>query len=196
MKAYVVSNDNYFKLGMLTLLTEAGYEACLTEMSYDEVINTEDDLPTSLVFFDLRNETQPIDFFTSNIYSAAKVIFIVERFGVRDFRCNSFILAVPEKARLASLIIWLKHIGKNCQRRCAGESLSLSDRENTILMHYINGESPKDTSERLNISIKTFSTYKLNALNKLGVKRISSRSLIYINSYISKKMNKFPMNTI
>ncbi|MEH0887986.1 LuxR C-terminal-related transcriptional regulator [Enterobacter sp. UNJFSC 003] len=196
MKAYVLSNDIYFKLGMITLLTEAGFEVCLSEMSYDEIINTEEALPGSLILFDLRNKTQSIDFFTSDIYSGANVVFIVERFGVQDFMCNSFILAVPDKARLASLITRLKNIVKNCQRRYARKSLSLSDRENIVLMHYINGDSPKDISERLNISIKTFSTYKLNALNKLGVRRISSRSLIYLNSYISRRMSELPINTL
>lgn len=195
MKAYVVSNDIYFKLGMITLLTETGFEVCLSEVSYDEIINTKEALPASLILVDLSNETQSIDFFTSDIYSEAKVVFIVERFGVQDFTCDSLTLAVPNKACLGSLITSLKNIVKNCQQRYAEKPLSLSDRENMVLMHYINGDSPKDISEKLNISIKTFSTYKLNALNKLGVRRMSSRSLIYLNSYLSRRMSELPIST-
>ncbi|EMH1276891.1 helix-turn-helix transcriptional regulator [Enterobacter pasteurii] len=189
MKAYVVSNDTYFKLGMISLLTEANFEVCLSEINYDGIINSETAFPASLILFDLRNETQSLDYFTSVIHSGAKVIFIVERFGVQDFTCNNFILAVPDKARLTSLITRLKNIVRNYQRRYTRKSLDLSDREDMVLMHYINGDTPKNISKKLNISIKTFSTYKLNALNKLGVRRISSRSLIYLNSYISRKMN-------
>ncbi|AUY27231.1 MULTISPECIES: helix-turn-helix transcriptional regulator [Mixta] len=32
----------------------------------------------------------------------------------------------------------------------------LSDRESTVLAHYINGEKPKEISHKLNISVKPF----------------------------------------
>lgn len=60
----------------------------------------------------------------------------------------------------------------------------LTQRERDVLKHLVNGESNKEISERLNISIHTVISHRKNIVRKTGIKSLSGLAIYAITSKI------------
>ncbi|MTD38545.1 hypothetical protein GIX45_07885 [Erwinia sp. CPCC 100877] len=185
MKACIVSGDTYLRLGLLNLLSNAGYETYAVDQHYGDItrfFEYNNGTDFDFIFCDMRYDTRSLDFFVHGVSEETRFIFITDPFVTHDVIHNDFFFSIVEDNGVIDLAPILSKINDKGYRYYLKRTLNLSSRERRILLHYINGETPTHIAQNLNITAKTFSNYKIRALNKLGVRRVSIKTLTYLKT--------------
>jgi DNA-binding CsgD family transcriptional regulator len=126
-----------------------------------------------------------VDVMSVDSKRVVKIFCIVERFSNHDVYHNSFVSLTSKQTGISDFTSLLKRASLSFNNKHSNNYSELSLQELKILHCFIKGYSLKEISYKLNISVKTISAHKIKALSKLGVRRVSSKSVSYVSGYIS-----------
>ncbi|QIU88430.1 response regulator transcription factor [Yokenella regensburgei] len=185
MNAYILSNDIYFAIGLVELLSRVGYTSHILNSSEKIAEYNLYHKTTGIIFIDVSDGGKMIGI-NSDEHPLVRFVFVADHFN-NDVELNSknSIPIFIKKSSINQTISWLKWFAERTyDYRC--NYSKLSQREFIVINHLIKGESQRIIANKMSVSVKTISAHKWNALNKLGVRRMSCRSLSYINNYISR----------
>ncbi|MCT4703347.1 LuxR C-terminal-related transcriptional regulator [Enterobacteriaceae bacterium H20N1] len=192
MRVYILSENMYFTEGMVRLMTHAGYTT--------HILRFEDEIDKELfhrgsscvVFADAKRINDCLESIMNvEVHSLVKIFCISGHFCNGELYRNNFVSMIPRRTSIEKIISMLNQLSKEPQRKVGSNDSRLSSRELTILYYLFKGNSQKEISDKLNLSIKTISAYKARALLKLGVGRISLKSIPYVRGYISRAPGGF-----
>ncbi|WP_435946870.1 LuxR C-terminal-related transcriptional regulator [Dryocola sp. BD586] len=192
MRVYILSENMYFTEGMVRLMARAGYTT--------HVLRFEDKIDPRLfhhgspcvVFADAKRIDDCLESIMNvEVHCLLKIFCISGHFSKHEFHRNNFVSLISRRTSGEEIVLLLNQLSKEPQRKVGANDSRLSSRELTILYYLFKGNSQKEISDKLNLSIKTISAYKARALLKLGVERISLKSIPYVRGYISRAPGDF-----
>lgn len=184
MKTYILSSDNWFALGLAHLFTEAEHEAEILNLSAGACCLQQVDEGFSVIIIDVQDpELLKIIFRQGemiNLYPVFVTHYDKNEYYGRQY-CDIFI---PKKICRSKVFCWLNRYFKNMSDQITGLTL----REQRVLQFLLEGVTPVEIADLLDIPVKSISVFKCNALKKLGLKRMNARSLFYIRDYIYREI--------
>ncbi|WP_345827867.1 hypothetical protein AAGR22_12770 [Erwinia sp. HDF1-3R] len=181
MRICIYSEDAYFTLGLAVHLSLMGYEPYVPDPEEESIAQpNEKDRPRAIIID--SNKREKMERILQS-YSARKTCAVfIDAYQESIKHSTRFSMLVSRKLSgeaMAKEII--RHLNRSVPPICP---LSLPERIITCLL--LHGETPGDIGRTLNISVKTISHYKLNAIKKAGIKRINNKSLLCLGEYLDK----------
>jgi hypothetical protein len=180
MKVFVLSENFFFSFGLISILRRAGYDAYGLEP--DSGLNTLCGfcgLPF-IVIVDI-NERQRLERILSNILPDRTHLLFITDYDGAVFGSDYFEIFIPRKISCCDIVNRLNRYKPKRWYFC-----NLSEHERIIIKLLIGGQSPDLISRKLNLSVKEISRHKISALNKLGICRMNSKSLLFASEYIDR----------
>ena len=181
MNIYILSDDFFFSLGLAGVLTNAGHNTTILDIFERNTLDCTGNRP-GIIIIDIHDRERLRHLFHNEVSKENRLVFVTRYDVVDEHRKEDFNIFIPRKIACERIVPWLKKHAQQGERKYH----KLSECEKTTLTLLLSGESPCSISTKLNISIKTISRHKINALNKLGVKKMNSKSLLYISDYVYK----------
>lgn len=177
MCIYVISDDIYFTAGLEHFLTANGITlACYNYETWSAIFRKE-----SLA----ENDTVIIDINFTNCHSRLGIAKSAGCFGVNIAFVIDFPLQIEKKGFYPYWLISKKSGFKKfiplLRESIDNETVCcspLSLKEMQILKELSSGKSVVFISRKLNISVKTVSSHKQNAVRKLGMMKMNDMSLV------------------
>ncbi len=177
MCIYVISDDMYFTTGLDHFLTANGitmkcytYEDWLINFQTDN-LTQEDTVIIDVNFTQCHSRlgmARNVDYFGVNIAFVIDLPLQIEKKGLYPY------WLISKKSDLKKFIPLLR--GANDNR--SPQHNPLSRKETLILKELSSGKSVVLISRKLNISVKTISSHKQNAVRKLGMMKMNDMSLV------------------
>ncbi|WP_168198813.1 LuxR C-terminal-related transcriptional regulator [Jejubacter calystegiae] len=180
MKVFVLSENFFFSFGLISILRRAGYDAYGLEP--DDGLNTLwsfCSLPF-IVIVDI-NERQRLGSMLNNILLDRTYLFFITDYDGAVLGSDYFDIFIPRKISCAGIVNRLNLYKPRRRYDC-----NLSEHEKIIIQLLVDGRSLYLISKQLNLSVKAVSRHKINALNKLGICRMNSKSLLFASEYIDR----------
>lgn len=183
MCVYILADDIFFSSGLGHYLSSQGV--------YNKIIPSEqsESLCQPVIMF--RNDIILIDIDAKRIehyYNFIKLHFdtealIIPVFDVPTEMCLLDVctpLFLPKKTSFELIMVLLYNAAKELARNTS----KLTFGEARVVKSLLSGKSLMQTAKELGVSIKTLSTHKINALDKLGLRRINAIFLLYYKTIL------------
>jgi DNA-binding CsgD family transcriptional regulator len=119
-------------------------------------------------------------------HSLQRIFCLSEHYSDDYLSRNNFVSMVSRYTSVDKIISSLIQLPKIPRKIMGNNDFGLSSHELSILHYHMEGNSQREISDKLKLSIKTISAYRARALLKLGVARISLKSIPYVKAYISR----------
>ncbi|MFU9135965.1 hypothetical protein [Erwinia tasmaniensis] len=181
MRICIYSEDAYFTLGLAFHLSLMGYEPYVADPEEENIAQPNERERSRAIIID-SNKREKMERILQ-YYSAKKTRAIfIDAYQESIKHSTRFSMLVSRKLsgeEMAEEII--RHLNSSMPPICP---LSLPER--IIICLLLHGETPGDIGRTLNISVKTISHYKLNAIKKAGIKRVNNKSLLCLGEYLDK----------
>lgn len=184
MKIYILSDDTFFSLGASEIFSNAGYET--------SVLNPGDG-PACLKLCGNARATAIIDIsdgerlnriFSEGVPHNIRLLFVTRYDNTEYAHFGYFNIFIPRRIACSRVVSWLIRYLREESRELG----RLTDLESAILRDLLAGEPPGLIAIKMNLSVKTISRIKINALNKMGVCRMNCKSLLFVNDYLNKSV--------
>lgn len=166
MKVIVISDDRYFSMGAYYIL-EGSHSVFIHDENSAKLINF-NYVHNAVVLISVNSSMLFLDI-VCNINQLTNRVFVVTE-NNRCTRMQSASIYQLVNKRLSAIM--LNRMVSEVDVLCFPK-ISLSERERKILHLILNGMSSNRISIELDISIKTVSSHRVNALRKLGLKKIN-----------------------
>lgn len=172
MVVYLITDDNYFFIGLQAVLNK---EFCTLKLishkdasSIDSKIKHE---ASAFVFHTSQYDYLPYSLF-SFMNHRGGVVIISPKHLIKFYSSFNFGHVINEKSEIEDISQAISSVllGK---KTYPYNNIKLTNSEKNILLHIMNGHSTAFISDFLDISIKTVYTHKRNALHKLGARKIT-----------------------
>jgi DNA-binding CsgD family transcriptional regulator len=190
MRVYILSENRYFAEGMLRLMTHASFTAHI--LPYEDKIDEalfHHGLP-GVVFVDASRVNDCLaSIMGVDSHCLQRIFCLSEHYSDDYLSRNNFVSMVSRHTSVEKIVSSLTQLPKIPRKIVSNNDSGLSSHELSILHYHMKGNSKKEISDKLNLSIKTISAYRARALLKLGVDRISLKSIPYVKAYISRAAN-------
>lgn len=179
---YLISEDNFFAIGVMTTLNAAGIKVAHTTI---EEFNNLNVISSDIVLLcaHSRSNSQALSQLIRE--TEGRVVYFV------DALLDEHIVRLNSKG-----VIFKKtskdELVKTIKNMLNGElhitSIYLSQKEVTIMNLLTQQKNVYSISKLLNISVKTVFTHKLSALHKLGLNRLNARSVLLYESVFQSRV--------
>lgn len=181
-KIYILSDDIFFSLGMVTLLSMAGCEPFIID--YTSHLPNIDECHTEpcIVIVDTHPRERFEILRRNNVPHTTKLVFVTCYDGDQDQPQGFLEVFMPRRIACENVLSWLVEYIKTERRNF----YQLTRCEELVFQLLIEGHALSVVSEQLNLSVKCISQHKANILYKLGVKKMNAKSLFYLRDYINK----------
>lgn len=181
-RIYILTDDIFFSLGMVALLSAAGYEPFVIDCHTQQINIDECHVQPCIVIVDIHQRERLQVLRRKNIPSTTKLVFVTSYQGYKNSQRGFLDIFIPRRISSADVCYWLAEYLRIEHRIC----YQLTHCEELIFHLLMEGHSPSIISEQLNLSVKRISQHKANILCKLGIKRMNDKSLFYLSEYIYK----------
>ncbi|GAA3600010.1 hypothetical protein GCM10023078_29350 [Gibbsiella greigii] len=178
MNLYVLSEDFYFILGLSHAINTNKYKLYAQHVSNGCLSYHPETGRNNIVVIDVVTP-EYLHELIEKIPRGVRILFMSDMSFLPDSTYGFISKKVSVKTLLATLercVNWNKII-----------KYPLTSRELAVISELAKGYPPHTISRRLNISVKTISTHKINALKKLGImSKMNGLSMFYCNDIIYK----------
>ena len=178
MNLYVLSEDFYFILGLSHAINTNKYKLYAQHVSNGCLPYHPETGRNNIVVIDVVTP-EYLHELIEKIPRGVRILFMSDMSFLPDSTYGFISKKVSVKTLLATLercVNWNKII-----------KYPLTSRELAVISELAKGYPPHTISRRLNISVKTISTHKINALKKLGImSKMNGLSMFYCNDIIYK----------
>ena len=170
MNVLVISDDSFFSLGVSSYLKQECTVFLIDVNSDFDLSELRELVPwrVEFIFVSLSSTVKFMEvMYAINSFMARLVIFSGSRHchgtqAISHYRCASKRIAIEQ---FHELLTSAKHIQQ--------QNVTLTQREESVLLFILQGLSNTRISTKMGISVKTVSAHKLNALRKFGLKKIN-----------------------
>lgn len=177
MCIYIISDDIYFVAGLTYFLTANGivtrgfsYESWLSDLPPGEL--TKED--TVIIDVNFNKCHRKLGMAKKIDYVGVNIVFIVDLPLQNEHKGFHPYWLISKKSAFKKYLPLLKAIPDSENLHCN----QLSRKETLILKELASGNSAIFISRKLNISVKTISSHKQNAVRKLGMVKMNDMALI------------------
>ncbi|WP_337264988.1 MULTISPECIES: helix-turn-helix transcriptional regulator [unclassified Serratia (in: enterobacteria)] len=172
MVVYIVTDNNYFFIGLQTILERESYTVKWASHKNVTSINNKMKREASAFIFHISQ----YDYLPYSLFSfmnhVGRFIIVSPQHLIKFYSSFNLGHVINEKSEMDLFIHSIYNVLLG-ERKHSYSKIKLTHSEKNILLHVMSGHSTAFISDALDISAKTVYTHKRNALHKLGARKVT-----------------------